>query len=80
MLLALMQLFSINFRKVSFFDHNKVILSEEGQVVTYIDTNRTIYTYLISDLFDGKHPNELSRLKYTKEILRKLVDQRRNNC
>ncbi|CAG8459041.1 1806_t:CDS:10 [Scutellospora calospora] len=60
--------------QVNFFDHDKIILSEEGRVITYIDDSRGINTHTISEILRGDHPTEKNRLKYVKDVLKKLVE------
>ncbi|CAG8593545.1 4753_t:CDS:10, partial [Dentiscutata heterogama] len=52
----------------------KIILSEEGRVITYIDEARGLNTYTISEILRGDHATEKNRLRYVKDVLKKLVD------
>ncbi|CAG8526133.1 10758_t:CDS:10 [Cetraspora pellucida] len=65
--------------QVNFFDHEKIILSEEGRAITYIDEARGINTYTISEILKGDHATEKNRLKYVKDVLKKLVEAAHKN-
>ncbi|CAG8687985.1 31675_t:CDS:10, partial [Racocetra persica] len=65
--------------QVNFFDHEKIILSEEGRVITYIDEARGINTHTISEILKGDHATEKNRLKYVKDVLKKLVEAAHKN-
>ncbi|KAF0520515.1 Pkinase-domain-containing protein [Gigaspora margarita] len=60
--------------QVNFFDHEKIILSEEGRVITYIDEARGINTHTISEILRGDYATEKNRLKYVKDVLKKLIE------
>lgn len=56
--------------QVNFYDHTKIILSQEAQVVTYIDKSRNIVSKSLADVMAEQAPDLLNRLKYVKDIIR----------
>ncbi|RUS27596.1 hypothetical protein BC938DRAFT_483021 [Jimgerdemannia flammicorona] len=62
--------------QINFFDHTKIIISEDATVVSYIDKKRQLSTYRLEDCFNGDEPELVSRLKYAKDILGELIERR----
>ncbi|XP_069498450.1 serine/threonine-protein kinase PLK3 [Ambystoma mexicanum] len=75
---ALLMLFSNGTLQVNFYnDHTKIILSkpEESFLLTYINRDRTSYTYRLSSLVDRGCSLELQhRLKYTLKLLQQKAE------
>ncbi|CAI2177724.1 13175_t:CDS:10 [Funneliformis geosporum] len=60
--------------QVNFFDHVKIVISEEGYVITYIDETNELKTLAITEFLKLDNSVEMNRLKYVKDVLKKLVD------
>ncbi|PKC68750.1 Pkinase-domain-containing protein [Rhizophagus irregularis] len=60
--------------QVNFFDHVKIVISEEGNVITYINEANELKTYTITNFLKISNSVEVNRLKYVKDVLKKLVD------
>ncbi|RIA94503.1 kinase-like domain-containing protein [Glomus cerebriforme] len=60
--------------QVNYFDHVKIVISEEGNVITYINDANELKTYTITEFLKRSNSTELNRLKYVKDVLKKLVD------
>ena len=52
----------------------KIVISEEGNVITYINEANEIKSYAITEFLKGFNSIEVNRLKYVKDVLKKLVD------
>ena len=52
----------------------KIVISEEGNVITYINEANELKTYTITKFLKGSSSMEVNRLKYVKDVLKKLVD------
>lgn len=52
----------------------KIVISEEGNVITYINEANELKTHTITNFLRGSNSVEMNRLKYVKDVLRKLVD------
>ena len=54
----------------------KIVISEEGKVITYINEANELKTYTIIEFLNGSNSNslEVNRLKYVKDVLKKLVN------
>ena len=52
----------------------KIVISEEGKVVTYINEDSELKTYTITEFLKRSNSTEVNRLKYVKDVLKKLVD------
>jgi len=65
--------------QVNFFDHTKLILSEEATVVTYITPSRQTTTQTLSSLFqDPSATDPIERLKYTRDILYHMINYKKS--
>ncbi|GBB93484.1 hypothetical protein RclHR1_02180026 [Rhizophagus clarus] len=60
--------------QVNFFDHVKIVISEDGNVITYINDTNELKTCTITKFLKGSNSMEVNRLKYVKDVLKKLVD------
>ncbi|CAG8599930.1 10152_t:CDS:10, partial [Funneliformis mosseae] len=60
--------------QVNFFDHVKIVISEEGYVITYIDETNELKTCAITEFLKLNNSVEMNRLKYVRDVLKKLVD------
>ena len=61
--------------QVNFYDHTKVILSSEAQVVTYVNKQRECSTHRLATVVNEPLPDLISRLRYTKDILYQLINR-----
>ena len=61
--------------QVCFFDHTEVILSSESRIVTYGDATGKRRTIPLSAVAT-QNDDVAQRLKYTKEILCKLINNK----
>jgi hypothetical protein len=52
----------------------KIVISEEGNVITYINEANEIKSYAIIEFLKRFNSIEVNRLKYVKDVLKKLVD------
>lgn len=52
----------------------KIVISEEGNVITYINEANELKTYTITNFLKISNSVEVNRLKYVKDVLKKLVD------
>ena len=64
--------------QINFFDHTKLILSNNGLVVTYINRERELKTLCLEDIVNGAGAGKkeftdiASRLKYARDILESI--------
>lgn len=62
---------------MNFFDHSKLLLSADAQVVTYLNKTREKNTYLLSEIGELGNSEQTSevvnRLKYTRDILLYMI-------
>ncbi len=62
--------------EVNFFDHTKVMLSQEAQVVTYVNKQREKTCQVLSCISEEPNNMELiNRLKYTRDILYYMISK-----
>ncbi|TPX68540.1 hypothetical protein SpCBS45565_g02977 [Spizellomyces sp. 'palustris'] len=59
--------------QLNLFDHSKVILSNDGRVVTYIDQNREFTTKSLSSFVGTGNKDIIDRLKYMREVLYQML-------
>ncbi|KAI3645799.1 hypothetical protein MP228_008727 [Amoeboaphelidium protococcarum] len=59
--------------QINFFDHSKLILSQDGLVVTFINRDRQLKTYSLAQIVSTEKGDILSRLKYACDILDNLT-------
>ena len=54
----------------------KIVISEEGNVITYINETNELKTYTTIEFLNGSNSSslEVNRLKYVKDVLKKLVN------
>jgi hypothetical protein len=52
----------------------KIVISEEGNVITYINETNELKTCTITKFLKVSNSVEVNRLKYVKDVLKKLVD------
>ena len=50
------------------------MISEEGNVITYINEANKLKTYTVTKFLKESNTTEVNRLKYVKDVLKKLVD------
>ncbi|CAG8732606.1 15128_t:CDS:2, partial [Acaulospora colombiana] len=65
--------------QVNFFDHEKIVLSDEGRVITHINEESGINTYAVSEVLGGNHSTIMARLKYVRDVLKKIVEAGHKN-
>ncbi|KAI8999393.1 kinase-like domain-containing protein [Gaertneriomyces semiglobifer] len=59
--------------QLNLFDHSKVILSDDGLAVTYIDHNRVFTTRRLEDFVASGSKDIMDRLKYLREVLHQML-------
>lgn len=59
--------------QINFFDHTKLLLAADAEVVTYINRDRVMVTHTLQALLARNETDIISRLKYAREILAKLT-------
>ncbi|CAG8493340.1 1571_t:CDS:10 [Ambispora leptoticha] len=60
--------------QVNFYDHHKFLLSDEGRVVTWINSDQEMKTLHVNyEIFGDQYPVIASRLKYIREILKRML-------
>eukprot|EP01135_Chromosphaera_perkinsii_P010996 Nk52_evm30s2309 gene=Nk52_evmTU30s2309 len=64
--------------QVNFFDHAKVILSAEMNMVTYINHARENFTYYFSDVMNSGQPDLISHLGYVKDIIEHMATKQQS--
>lgn len=63
--------------QVCFRDNTEIILSSEAKLVTYKDEKQDKETFSLSKFIEVHNPEVAKRLKYTKEILKKLISDQK---
>lgn len=63
--------------QINFFDHTKLILSQDAKVVSFINKDREISTWSLQDVLVDKKSEVVSRLKYSRDILETLIHGRK---
>ncbi|KNC56230.1 plk/plk-unclassified protein kinase [Thecamonas trahens ATCC 50062] len=61
--------------QVNFFDHTKIILSSEAQIVTYVDKQRNTSTHTLQAVMVEQSPDLVNRLTYCRQILSKIASK-----
>ncbi len=64
--------------QVNFQDATEIILSSESKVVTYVNKKGERQSYPLSSALDSTNAEMAKRLKYTKEILTRMLNQNQN--
>lgn len=64
--------------QINFFDHTKLILSKDAQVITFINRERQLVTLSLADILSKQENEIISRLKYARDILETLTQGRAN--
>ncbi|KAI9349590.1 kinase-like domain-containing protein [Obelidium mucronatum] len=59
--------------QINLFDHTKLILSQNANVITYIDKNREMTTRSLLDFLASKEREVVDRLTYAKDILQQMI-------
>lgn len=59
--------------QVQFNDETQVLISSEGNLITFVDKEKNRALYRISDIANNQHTDVSKRLKYAKEILSQLI-------
>lgn len=62
---------------MNFFDHTKILLSQEARVVTFVNRDRELSTFTLMDVFKSEKTEVISRLKYTRDVLQSLSKNRK---
>jgi hypothetical protein len=62
-------------QKVNFLDHNKLLLSNDGHVVTVISTDKKVSTMTLASVFNQGDSKNIERLLYAKDILEKMLNK-----
>ncbi|KAJ3345899.1 Cell cycle serine/threonine-protein kinase cdc5/MSD2, partial [Entophlyctis luteolus] len=67
-----------NLYKINFFDHTKLILSQNAKVVTYIDKNRQTTTRRIGDFLGvGGNKEVIDRVAYAKDTIQQMIAKKK---
>ena len=64
--------------QVAFTDKTEIILSSESKMVTYVNKKGERQKYPIANALENDNTEMSKRLKYTKEILTHMLNNRRN--
>ena len=64
--------------QVAFTDKTEIILSSESKMVTYVNKKGERQKYPISNALDSENSEMAKRLKYTKEILTHMLNNKKN--
>lgn len=59
--------------QVQFNDETQVLISSEGNLITFVDKEKNRALYRLSDIANNQHTDVSKRLKYAKEILSQLI-------
>mmetsp|Transcript_59123 Transcript_59123/g.125642 ORF Transcript_59123/g.125642 Transcript_59123/m.125642 type:complete len:907 (+) Transcript_59123:304-3024(+) len=59
--------------QVLFYDMTEVLISSEGNLITYVDKEKNRFVHSISEIANKQHGDVSRRLKYAKEILSQLI-------
>lgn len=62
--------------KINFFDHTKLILSHDAQVITFINRDRVMVTESLVNALKLGDCDIISRLKYARDILNSMNKSR----
>ena len=65
---------SNNTVQVVFFDHSEVLLAEQARVVCFVSKEGHRSEHTLDEVFRSKRADIVKRLKYTKEIMSKMID------
>ncbi|KAJ3032137.1 UNVERIFIED_CONTAM: Cell cycle serine/threonine-protein kinase cdc5/MSD2 [Siphonaria sp. JEL0065] len=59
--------------QINLFDHSKLILSQNANVITYIDKNRNMTTRRLHDFLAMKEREVVDRITYARDILQQMI-------
>mmetsp|Transcript_13549 Transcript_13549/g.29249 ORF Transcript_13549/g.29249 Transcript_13549/m.29249 type:complete len:858 (+) Transcript_13549:507-3080(+) len=59
--------------QVLFYDMTEVLISSEGNLITYVDKEKNRFVHSIAEIANKQHGDVSRRLKYAKEILSQLI-------
>ncbi|TPX49951.1 hypothetical protein SeMB42_g02425 [Synchytrium endobioticum] len=62
--------------QINFFDHSKIVLSNDAHTITFIDKSRTMFTFALSSLISAntsQKPDITERLNYARDIIQQMV-------
>jgi len=59
--------------QVLFYDMTEVLISSEGNLITFVDKERNRFVHSIAEIANKQHGDVSRRLKYAKEILSQLI-------
>lgn len=65
--------------QVSFQDETEIILSSESKVITYVNKKGERLNYHLNTALESNNPEMIKRLKYTREILTRMLKQNQHN-
>ena len=65
--------------QVAFTDKTEIILSSESKLVTYLNKSGKRSKYPISEALESDNSEMAKRLKYTKEILTYMLNNRKSS-
>ncbi|KAI8904820.1 PLK protein kinase, partial [Gorgonomyces haynaldii] len=63
--------------QLNMFDHTKLILSQRGHLVTYIDEKRDIQTKSLDWYLSRKHEQVKERLVYVRDVLEEMLSKKK---
>lgn len=72
---SFVQQFSANNLKINLFDHTKLILSQLGQQVTFINSSREISTFTLEEALSFKEKDVIDRLKFARDTLNSMLNK-----
>ena len=59
--------------QVLFHDQTEVLISSEGNLITFVDKEKNRFVHSIAEIANKQHSDVSRRLKYAKEILSQLI-------
>lgn len=59
--------------QVLFYDMTEVLISSEGNLITFVDKEKNRFVHSIAEIANKQHGDVSRRLKYAKEILSQLI-------
>ncbi|RHZ84817.1 hypothetical protein Glove_74g186 [Diversispora epigaea] len=65
--------------QIVFFNHEKIILTEEGRVVTYINEKDVTNTYTLLNILEGNDQTLINRLEYVRDFLKNIIEGNTDN-
>ncbi|XJO73244.1 hypothetical protein BDV3_004254 [Batrachochytrium dendrobatidis] len=62
--------------QLNLFDHTKLIISERGEVVTYIDSNREMHTHSLSWFLRHGSLDVIDRISYIRGVIHQILTKK----